>query len=555
MPILLRIALRNLLEHKGKTLIIGILVALGVIVLVVGNSLMDTARDGISRAFVDNYTGDIMISGTAEGPISLFGVQSVGGIDPTPVLPEFADVAAYVDQHPGIAAWTTQITGFGLLRPEDERIEGIENSVVTVLFGAEPESYHRIFDNVRVVDGRYLRPGEQGLMISTDRAEELEETAIEALEEAELDIESYALAAGDMVRIIGLNSNGLPSIRIVPIVGIYEMKGISEGVGFELVSYLDPQTLRAIQRLNLGSSAAIALDEDETELLDRSGDELFDAEALFSSESEDDLFGAEEASDPLFADDPSPDAASDEDFFNLDTLAGDGEAGADQADDATRAPAGDTSGASSADAASPIDDPRFASETWHYILARVESERLIGATIADLNAFFADNGIDAQAGNWEVAAGPFATTADVIRTVFNVAIIVIGIVAIIIMMNTLVISVMERTSEIGTMRALGAQKSFVRRMFTYEILVITTVFGAIGIALALAIIGILHLIGIPATNTFLTVLFAGPELKPVASMVSIVGGLLIVCAIGLVAHIYPVSVALRIQPIRAIQSE
>ncbi|MFW5783259.1 MAG: hypothetical protein ACOCY8_01960, partial [Spirochaetota bacterium] len=120
MPMLLRIALRNLLEHRGKTLIIGILVAVGVIVLIVGNSLMDTARDGISRAFVDNYTGDIMISGTAEGPISLFGVQSVGGIDPTPVLPEYREVVEFVDGHPYIEQWTTQITGFGLLRPEDE---------------------------------------------------------------------------------------------------------------------------------------------------------------------------------------------------------------------------------------------------------------------------------------------------------------------------------------------------------------------------------------------------------------------------------------------------
>ena len=94
MPVLLRIALRNLVEHKGKTLILGILVALGVVVLVVGNSLMDTARDGISRAFVDNYTGDVMISGTAEGPISLFGVQSVGGIDPTPVLPSYPTISS-----------------------------------------------------------------------------------------------------------------------------------------------------------------------------------------------------------------------------------------------------------------------------------------------------------------------------------------------------------------------------------------------------------------------------------------------------------------------------
>jgi putative ABC transport system permease protein len=77
MPVLFRLALRNLLEHKGKTLIIGIIVAVGVIVLVVGNALMDTATEGIQRAFIENYTGEIMVTGLSEGQISLFGVQSV----------------------------------------------------------------------------------------------------------------------------------------------------------------------------------------------------------------------------------------------------------------------------------------------------------------------------------------------------------------------------------------------------------------------------------------------------------------------------------------------
>ncbi|MFW6312553.1 MAG: ABC transporter permease [Spirochaetota bacterium] len=530
MPILLRIALRNLVEHKGKTLIIGILVALGVIVLIVGNSLMETAREGIARAFVDNYTGDVMISGTAEGPISLFGVQSVGGIDPTPILPAYTEIVEIVEQTESIDGWTTQITGFAFLRPEDERIDGVRNSVLTVLFGSESESYHELFDNVRIVEGLYLEPGEQGLMISTDRAAELEEEAIDALADDDIEVDSYPVSAGDEVRIVGLTSDGLPSIRVVPIVAIYETTGISEGVGFELVSYIDPQTLRAILRLNLGSGSEVEIDRSQTELLDKSGtDDPF---------SDDDLFGED-----VFEE--RDDASNEAQPFDFE---GFGEIDDEPEDSAT---------AEDEDVAALADgiDPRLASQTWHYILASVENPRRVESTIGELNRAFEEAGIDAQAGNWEVAAGPFATTAEVIRTVFNVAVIVIGIVAVIIMMNTLVISVMERTSEIGTMRALGAQRRFVWKMFMYETLVITTVFGMIGVATALGIIGILYWVGIPATNTFLTVLFAGPELKPVASAVSILGGLIIVSVIGLIAHIYPVAVALRIQPIRAIQTD
>jgi putative ABC transport system permease protein len=123
------------------------------------------------------------------------------------------------------------------------------------------------------------------------------------------------------------------------------------------------------------------------------------------------------------------------------------------------------------------------------------------------------------------------------------------------MMNTLVISVIERTAEIGTMRALGAQKGFIWKMFFTETITITLLFGFIGIVLALIIVGILNLIGIPATNVFLRVLFGGNVLRPGVSLLSILGSVFIVSGIGLLSHIYPVSVALKIQPVRAIQTE
>jgi putative ABC transport system permease protein len=333
-------------------------------------------------------------------------------------------------------------------------------------------------------------------------------------------------------------SQGLPRIRVVPIVGIYEMTGISEGVGAELVSYVDAQTLRALLGLSLGGSSEIALTSEQTELLDQldqtGAEDSMEADLFSTDPFEEGLFGAE------VIEDADEDAV---DFGDIDSLFGDEEASA--------APVADEQDGAAFDQAADTG----AGSTWHYILARAESPRRAERVIQELNDWFMSEGLNVQAGNWEAAAGPFATTADVIRTVFNVAIIVIGVVAVIIIMNTMVISVMERTAEIGTMRALGAERGFVWRMFMYETLAITTVFGIIGVASGLATIGILHLIGVPATNTFLRILFAGPELKPVASVVSVIGSLLIVSIIGILAHLYPVSVALKIQPIRAIQSE
>ena len=94
MPVTLRMAFRNLREHKAKSLIIGILLALGMLIMVLGNSFLDASKRGIERSFTQNYTGDVIITGVADGPVSLFGVQSVGGMEQTPIIPDYEKVFA-----------------------------------------------------------------------------------------------------------------------------------------------------------------------------------------------------------------------------------------------------------------------------------------------------------------------------------------------------------------------------------------------------------------------------------------------------------------------------
>ena len=144
---------------------------------------------------------------------------------------------------------------------------------------------------------------------------------------------------------------------------------------------------------------------------------------------------------------------------------------------------------------------------------------------------------------------------DAVRIVFYVAILIVSIVSIIIIMNTLVISVIERTGEIGTMRALGAQKPFVWLMFLVETLTITIVFGIVGIALASAAMGVVNLLRIPAESYFTQILFGGRVLKLALNPLAILSTLLMVAGVGLVSHLYPVVIALKIPPVRAMQNE
>ncbi|HBK58471.1 MAG TPA: hypothetical protein DDZ37_03805, partial [Spirochaetaceae bacterium] len=93
MPVILRMAIRNIREHRSKSLIIGILLALGAMILVVGTAFINASQEGIRSTFSDVYTGDIFISGiSSEGPVSLFGVTSPSGMAQTPIIPDYEKV-------------------------------------------------------------------------------------------------------------------------------------------------------------------------------------------------------------------------------------------------------------------------------------------------------------------------------------------------------------------------------------------------------------------------------------------------------------------------------
>ncbi len=481
MPVLIRIAFRNLLEHKSKTLIIGILLALGVIILIVGNAFMDTAAKGVKDTFIANYTGDVFVSGkSTNGKVSLFGVQAPGGQETTPVLPYYDKIVAKLASMPQVELTAGQVTGFGLATLKDG-----EEQTFALLFGVDPENYRRLFDQVHIAEGSFIEPGKEGLVISKKALERFSK-------QLKKDVK-----IGDNITLTGMGKAGF-KIRSIPLVGLVDYKTDSEATDF--ISYVDVNTLRILQGLTLGN-------DEDTPVTD-------EQKALLAATNEDDLFGAEvivSGKSTAKVEAPKPVAVR-------------------------KAAVADTG-------------------AWQFILVRLKKAGAAPLVVAELNRFFAAEGIAAQAGDWKAAAGPFAQSIDVVRIVFDVAIIIVAIVAVIIMMNTLVISVIERTGEIGTMRALGAQKPFIRKMFLIETIAIAIVFGLVGMALGFGIIGGLNALHIEASNAFLKILFAGNFLHAAVNPMSVVSSLILVMLVAVVAHLYPVAVALKIEPVRAMQTE
>ena len=172
--------------------------------------------------------------------------------------------------------------------------------------------------------------------------------------------------------------------------------------------------------------------------------------------------------------------------------------------------------------------------------------------VVELNKRFAEEGIEARALNWKGAAKSYAKSIEGINILFNILVIVLAVVVFIIIMNTMTVSVIERTGEIGTMRAIGAEKSFVRRLFTVEALFITVVSSLAGTLLAFIIILIFNSLELTVSNEIAKLILGGGQIQFSPTALIVLLTIIIATAGSLISNIYPVSSALKITPLKAL---
>ena len=513
---LMKLALRNLLQHRSKSIIVGALMAFGVMLLVAGNSVMDSLSYKMRTSFTEQYSGDLFIytdpvakaqlefqqklanmperarERAAKNPpkdeednTSIFGGFGGSADNAMPNMEQNWQALAELDI---IESLSPQTIG----RANLENGEGAES--MSMFWGVDVAAWQNMgfSQHLQWQKGAMWQAGDNAIAINTEVAKRFEASL------------GRTIKVGEEIQLTVTSDVGTV-IRPVTISGVFAFKTTSAPqLGF--MSLVDIHTSQSLLGLHIDTSEASQLSAAEQELI--------------AADSEEDLFGGSD----LFGE--AEESLVDSSDLEADLIA-----------------------------SLASNKPQQATATRQYNFVVVKLKPRVDSVQAQqqLASWFKQRDLIWKSGDWEQAAGMIASMANNIALVLNGFMVLIAIVAIIIIMNTLVISVTERMVEIGTMRALGGQKGFIRKLILLETLVLALAAGIAGIIAGAIVVGILAVTGIEPSNSFFNLIFGGEALYPSLSAMAIVNALAMMVVAALLASLYPLAIALKVSPVKAMQ--
>jgi ABC-type antimicrobial peptide transport system permease subunit len=176
-------------------------------------------------------------------------------------------------------------------------------------------------------------------------------------------------------------------------------------------------------------------------------------------------------------------------------------------------------------------------------------------TMKEINEVSKKKNLDLRVVTWQTAAGNIGQFVFVAKFALYFAVFIIFIVALVIINNAVMMATLQRIREIGTMRAIGAQRSFVLGLVLIETIILGLSFGTVGTLLGAGVVKWLGIKGIPAGNEFLYFFFSGPRLYVGLGLGSLIAAFVTICVVTCISSLYPAVVATRVSPLQAMQTE
>lgn len=260
-----RLAWGNLGLHRRKSLLIGMIMGMGIFILFIGNSLIDTALSGLQRMFVQGYTGDLMVTGPTEFPTTVLG-ETAGSEE---VLPHIAQIKKYEDF---LAARNDVAASLPLLSGQAAFGIGETELGSGYCFGVNADDYRKFFpDNVTLVSGEWPKAGDGPWVL-------LSEPALALLNKSA----SAPVQPGSKIIMTALANSAGTVIREVTVKGVIKFNQSNQQLAG--ITLADADTMRDILGFaSLRDGAPALTGQEATFVTNFNPDSLFDN--LFASDA------------------------------------------------------------------------------------------------------------------------------------------------------------------------------------------------------------------------------------------------------------------------------
>ena len=517
---LLKIAWRNILKHKGKSFVIGTILFLGSFLMTVGNGVISGMDNGLRKNIVDKYTGHIVLISSEQQEDNVIFSQ-MG--KPVEVIEGFGGIKKMLDANKYIDKYLPVGKEFVMLFNEDGE------PGYTLIMGVDFVEYQKMFGgNIVAVEGNLLKKNERGALVTTKQREEFydyynfwcvpEKSQVvekNLSEDAKLNVKNLNIKR-NLVFMGFSEKNSALDIR-TNIKGIIKFSSLNSIWGH--INFCDIESFRECfgwvtsndraAELSKGQQTLLNIDESNLEALFGGNMEIIDDKDLIENKTADN----------------SKSVSSNKEQFKADAFKNTADAG--------------------------VRD----SGSYNIVFIKLKNIDDIDKAIKDLSAKIKDLKLKCRVISWKKAVGQIADIAAIIRAALFGFVMLLFFVAIIIIMNTLSMTALERVSEIGMMRAVGATKGFISGMFIFETAILSFIFGGAGIIAGIITAEIIAFQNITTTNDFLQLLYGGDSFMPLLGAGDIAAGVIQLVIVTILSMIYPVLIARKITPLDAISRD
>ena len=495
-----RLAWRNLWRHRGRSLVVGGILFLGAMLLTFGNGVVSGMERGLQRQVVESFTGDVVVASDRQEDDNVFLSMMGKEIEPLYHMPALRGA---VDSLAWVKATLPMGKNMAMALHESEGDPGY-----LFLLGVDFADWRKFFpDAFQTQAGSIPVAGQAGLLLPSGANEQLYQTmgmifTPEGVHDTGLLPQAARKVPSDNIRhemvLLGFSNSMSSSDLRLKVLGMGRFRSLNTIWGHFALT--DIESYRTVQGYLRQDEQVVDLTADQKNVL-----------------------------------------SSD----NLDALLAGGAAAA-----ATAGPAGSATAIS-------VDSTalrRGGDPVWNLMLVRLRgetSER--GAT--RLDSLFKARHLGARALPWNKAVGVIGSLAMLIRGALLGFVALLFVVAGIVIANTLAMSALERVTEIGMMRAVGATRTFIARLILSETALLAAAFGGAGIAVGAVVVAVIPLLGIQTGNDLLQMVYGGEIFRPLLLPVDLLTCFVELGLVVALASLYPMRLAVSITPVVAIARE